>query len=215
MLVGIIIVVIGICCLLENFGINIHWGILISLLLILSSIFLVIKDKKIDFWSVLLFIIGLWNLLLNFKLVTVELGEILWPVLIIIAGLSIVISKLSFSKKTGNKKTIKEGKLVYNGIFGGVNEKIVDENIESISVNSVFGEVELDLREIKLKKDLKIEVYSIFGSTNLHLSDDYNIVVSSTSIFGGVENIHKSKKDKGKKNININCVSVFGGTDLK
>ena len=35
MLVGIIIVIIGLCCLLENFGINIDWGILISLLLIL------------------------------------------------------------------------------------------------------------------------------------------------------------------------------------
>lgn len=215
MLIGIIIVIIGVCCLLENFGINVDWGMLVSLLLIFSSIFLTIKNKKVDFLSILLFIVGIWNLLLNLKLVTLKLGEILWPLLIIIAGLSIIFSKLKFNNKDTAKKISKDKKLIYNGIFSGVNEKVVDENIELIVINAIFGGVELDLRNIKLKQDLKIEICSIFGGVDLFLSDDYNVVVSSTSIFGGVENNHDNKNDKVKKTINVISTNIFGGTDLK
>lgn len=215
MLIGIIIVILGVCCLLENFGINVEWGMLISLLLIFSALFLIIKDKKINFWSILLFSIGTWNLLLNLKLVTVELGEILWPVLIIIAGLSIIFNKLKFNNHAKSKKVNKDKKVVYNGIFGGINEKVNDEDVELIVVNAIFGGVELDLKDFNLSKDIKIEIYSIFGGVDLFLSDDYNIVVSSTSIFGGVDNTHDNKKDKKKKTININTINIFGGTDLK
>lgn len=213
MLIGIIVVIIGICCLLDNCGVNIDWGMLVSCLLIFSSLFLIIRHKKIYFWGILLFIIGIWNLLLNLKLVKLELGEILWPVLIIIAGLSIIFNKLDFKKK--KKKISKKGTLVYNGIFSGVNDKITDETVEFISINAIFGGVELDLRDLKLCDNLKIEVYSIFGGVDLFLSDDYNINVSSTSIFGGVENKHSVKNDDKKNTIDINSVNIFGGTDLK
>lgn len=213
MLIGIIIVIIGICCLFENFGINIDWGIIVSLLLIFSGLFMSLKNKKIDFWNVLLFIIGIWNLLLNLKLVTLELGEILWPLLIIIVGVTIIFNKLKFNNNI--KKENKNKKLIYNGIFGGINEKIVNEDIEILVINAIFGGVELDLKNLNLKQDLKIEIYSIFGGVDLFLPDDYNIVVSSTSVFGGVENSHNKKEDKDKKSINISTVNIFGGTDLK
>jgi hypothetical protein len=103
---------------------------------------------------------------------------------------------------------------VYNGIFGSVNEKITNEKIEIIVINAIFGGVELDLRNLNLTHDLKIEICSIFGGVDLFLNDDYNIIISSTSIFGGVENKHNNKKDKGN-NINISSINIFGGTDLK
>lgn len=215
MLIGIIIVVLGICCLFENFGINVEWGMLISVLLIFSSLFMIVKNKKIDFWGILLFIIGIWNLLLNLNVVTTELGEILWPILIIIAGLSIIFNKLKFKDNGTKEKISKDKKLIYNGIFSGVNEKVIDEDVEVIVINAIFGGVELDLRNLNLKDDLKIEICSIFGGVDLFLSDNYNLIVSSTSIFGGVENKHSTKKDKVKKNINISSVNIFGGTDLK
>lgn len=215
MLMGIIIVIIGICCFLENFGISINWGILVSLLLIFSSIYLVFKDKKINFWSILLFIIGILNLLINLKLVSLQLSEILWPLLLIIAGLSIIFSKLKFNNNQKKQKTSKDRKIIFNGIFSGINEKIIDEEINEIVINAIFGGVELDLRELKLKHNLKIEICSVFGGVDLLLSEDYNIIVSSTSIFGGVENKHNFTKEQNKNDININSVNIFGGTDLK
>lgn len=209
MLVGIIIIIIGICCLIENLGINLDWGILISCLFLFSAIFLLIKDKKISMWNILLFIVGIWNLLLNLRLVSIELGEFLWPIIIIIIGLSIVVNKLK-----NNTKITQNNKLIYSGIFGGISEKIVD-NKEHIVVRAVFGGVTLDLTNADIKNDINIQVYSIFGGVDLLLSDEYNIVVSSTSIFGGLDNKHNNKKEKNKKNINIKVLNIFGGTDLK
>lgn len=215
MLIGIIIVIIGICCLFENLGVNVDWGMLISILLIFSSGFLFFKNKKIDVWSILLFTIGIWNLLLQLGWVSLELGDILWPLLIIISGLSIIFSKLKLPKQEKIKKKTYDNKLVYNGIFSGINEKTTDSNVELIVVNAIFGGVELDLRDVTLKNDLRIEVLSLFGGVDLFLSDDYNVVVSSTSIFGGVENKHNTPDDKKKININIISTNIFGGTDLK
>jgi len=213
MLLGIIIVIIGFSCLLENLGISINWGILVSLLLILSCFYLILRDKKITFWSIILFIIGMWNLLLNLNVVTLEFSGILWPILLVLTGISIIFNKLKLKNIRRNEKENKT--LVFNGIFSGCVEKIINEDVQEIKVRAIFGGVELDLTNLKITENLNIHVYSIFGGVDLLLSDDYNIVVSSTSIFGGVENKHNSKEEKNKKNININIINIFGGTDLK
>lgn len=215
MIIGIIIVLIGICCLLDNCGLNVDWGIITSLAFIFAGVAIAIKNKKLDFWPIILFVIGVWNLLLSLNIINISLSQLFWPLVLIVGGLSIVFSKLSFSKKVQGVKVNKDGKLIYNGIFGGVEEKVTDNNFDAIIVNAVFGGVKLDLTNLKLKHDIQIEVNSIFGGTDLVLSDDYNIVLSTTSIFGGTDNKHEKDFDKNKKNININSVSIFGGTDLK
>ena len=45
------------------------------------------------------------------------------------------------------------------------------------------------------------------------VDDDVNVVVNSTSIFGGVEN--KTKSNDVKYTIYVNATCLFGGVDIK
>ena len=55
----------------------------------------------------------------------------------------------------------------------------------------------------------------IFAGIDLVMPEDYNVVVNSFAVFGGNDNKIKREFDDSKKTININCVSIFGGTDIK
>ena len=55
---------------------------------------------------------------------------------------------------------------------------------------------------------------SIFGGIDIIVPKDVNIKVTSTSIFGGVENKVKNNTTN-KKTIYINATCLFGGVDIK
>ncbi|HPF83279.1 MAG TPA: LiaF-related protein [Bacilli bacterium] len=222
MIVGLIILILGIVCLINemNLGIKIEFDLLWPLVMIVFSLGYMIKNKKLGFWSTLFMFIGIWYTLYYFNIITVSLDEYLWPVILIILGGAIISSKISWDNKAKEGKSYckvdsKDGKLTYDGIFGGIKETVKKTDFVGCIINAIFGSVELDLREIKVEDNITIDANSIFGGIDLRVPDDYNIVVNSFAIFGGNENKADKKFDEKRKTIYINCVSIFGGTEIK
>ena len=86
--------------------------------------------------------------------------------------------------------------------------------IESdFKVTSVFGGVELDMRDVKLEEDLIIDCFTLFGGIDIRLPKDVKVEVNGLPIFGGVENKYRNN-DEAKVTIYINHTTIFGGVDL-
>ena len=152
---------------------NVFWGLL---LIIVGILFL---GKNMEWWDFSFFFDGWWTLFLIipcfiglFKkesigcsflalvlgvlmlLASQEIIEwsVIWkifmPLIIIVVGLSIIFK---------NKKTRCAGANAkeYVAVFSGIDE-IIKEIKNDFKITSVFGGVELDLRDVDLKKDLVI-----------------------------------------------------------
>ena len=117
--------------------------------------------------------------------------------------------KKVFKRKDNNLKN-------YYGIFSEcLEEKVTDTNFKGANIYSIFGGVDLDLRGLELKEDITINTYSIFGGTSIFVNDNFKVKFNSFSLFGGNENKSITTDKKKVSTLTINCISIFGGTEVK
>ena len=127
------------------------------------------------------------------------------PVIIIVVGLSVIFSNRKIRKPKANAKS-------YVAVFSGI-EETIDEIKSDFQVTSIFGSVELDLRDVKLKNDLVIDCFTLFGGIDIHLPKDVKVEVSGLPIFGGAESNYRGNKDS-KVTVYIHHTTIFAGVDL-
>ena len=210
---------------------NLFWGIL---LIVVGILFL---GRNMDWWDFSIFFDGWWTLFLivpsvislvrregiGTSFLILALGALMllacqdviewstiWkifvPIIIIVIGLSII-----FANRKVKVKEIKANAKEYVAIFSGVDEVI--NKIESdFKITSIFGGVELDMRDVKLDSDLVIDCFTLFGGIDIKLPKDVKVEVNGLPIFGGVEN--KYRNHDAKVTVYINHTTIFGGVDL-
>ena len=210
---------------------NLFWGIL---LIVVGILFL---GRNMDWWVFSIFFDGWWTLFLivpsvislvrregigtSFLILTLgvlmllacqdviewsTIWKIFVPLIIIVIGLSII-----FANRKVKGKEIKANAKEYVAIFSGVDEVI--NKIESdFKITSIFGGVELDMRDVKLDSDLVIDCFTLFGGIDIKLPKDVKVEVNGLPIFGGVEN--KYRNHDAKVTVYINHTTIFGGVDL-
>ena len=214
MFIGLIFILIGALFLISIIApeFSIDFSYLIPLVLMASSLYYIIKGKKFTLANTTVLYLGTWFLLEELNIIKDPLDDAFFPILLIIIGLFIVIESLKvkkvFKRKDNNLKN-------YYGIFSGLEEKITDTNFKGANIYSVFGGVDLDLRELELKEDITINAYSIFGGTSIFVKDNFKVKFNSFSLFGGNENKSITTDKKKVSTLTINCISIFGGTEVK
>ena len=195
---------------------SMFWGIL---LIVVGILFL---GRNMNWWDFSIFFDGWWTLFLIvpsiISLVRKEgvassflilaLGVLMLLAsqnVIIVVGLSIIFGNRRGRKPKANAKE-------YVAIFSSVDEMI--GKIESdFKVTSVFGGVELDMRDVKLEEDLIIDCFTLFGGIDIRLPQGVKVEINGLPIFGGVESKYRNN-DEAKVTIYINHTTIFGGVDL-
>ena len=139
--------------------------------------------------------------------------DVLCYVLVVSIGLSILFRPKKITDD--NYKEIKKSKDSLNlvAIFSGREEKVTTE-FKGADCISVFGGIDLDLREASLKNDIVIEIVTCFGGVDILLPENVNVVTSGVPCFSSIEN-KTINQEKSKATIYINYVAIFGGIELK
>ena len=133
--------------------------------------------------------------------------KLIFPLIIIVVGLSLIFKDRFNSKITKRIEDIADNK--NNGVTAVFSGEDVSFN------NRLFTGIKCDLRGAKIKKDVVINAYSFFGGTDILVDDNVKIAVSSTSIFGGVDNKKKNNDSTSDITIYVNAICIFGGIDIK
>lgn len=142
--------------------------------------------------------------------------KLIFPLIIIVVGLSLIFKDRFNSKITKRIEDIADNK--NNGViavFSGEDVSFNNRVFTGINLTSIFGGIKCDLRGAKIKKDVVINAYSFFGGTDILVDDNVKIAVSSTSIFGGVDNKKKNNDSTSDITIYVNAICIFGGIDIK
>lgn len=142
--------------------------------------------------------------------------KLIFPLIIIVVGLSLIFKDRFNSKITKRIEDIADNK--NNGVtavFSGEDVSFNNRVFTGINLTSIFGGIKCDLRGAKIEKDVVINAYSFFGGTDILVDDNVKIAVSSTSIFGGVDNKKKNNDSTSDITIYVNAICIFGGIDIK
>lgn len=216
-IVGLFLLIVGILVGMErlNISFNVNYGILAWSFLSLIGIFMIINDKKMTTVPSILVFVGLWNVLNELGILSGSIFSLIWPIILIIIGINLIFGKKLFSKIPVSIQNNSEV-VAYNGIFSGVQETITSKEFKGLAANAIFGGVELDLRNIEIIENVKLDISALFGGVTIFLPEQYNVVIGeSLAMFGGTENKFKGKHEEGKKTIYVNIRAIFGGVEIK
>ncbi len=219
MIIGIALLLVGVLFLIEVFNPDfvINFSIFWPIILLAISTYYIIKDKKCTLVTGLGLFIGVWYLFVNLDFITYPYRNAFWPIILIIVGAFVIITALDGREMTKTARASKggEGRKKYVGVLSGIEEKVKTDDFQGGDVYCVFGGVDLDLRQVELKEDVVLNVYAVFGGGTILVSDNYNLVCNSTALFGGNDNKADNVHKKGVKTLTINCISFFGGSEIK
>lgn len=218
---------------------RILWGVaLVALGVILGLNVMGVTDIDIFFdgwWSLFLILPGFFGLLTekdkmgNLILLLIGVGLLLgaqdaigydkvWKlaliVCLILVGLRMVFR--GSCKKMAKKPPVTEGKLnCINAVFGAQDLDYSGQEFEGLELNTVFGGIECDLRRAIFTKDVVIKTNAVFGGIDVLLPENVNVQLSSTSIFGGMEDQRRTSHVEDAITVFIEGNCVFGGVDIK
>jgi len=105
-------------------------------------------------------------------------------------------------------------------IFSGCERRVKSQNFKGGRATSIFGGVELDLRDAKIAADqATIEVNCIFGGVEIRVPENWNVHSTSIPVLGGFSDkthISSAEDPAGgpRKTLVITGAIVFGGVEI-
>ena len=216
---GVTIAAFGGILLLQNLEIinfdswHVFWGtfwaagmVLAGLLTLLSS-----RSPAPRVWGLLLMTIGVSIGLGAYGVINISVWKIFWPVMLIAIGLMVSVG--SGGRKRSKKSAADDGSNEKVAIFYG-EESRVKGDYTGGSVTAIFGGVELDLRQAKIKDGAVIDVFTFCGGIDITLPDDVIVENEIRGILGGSED-KTMPKSSAKKTIILRGECVLGGLEIK
>ena len=188
---GIVIVALGGVLLLRNLEIikfdswNVFWGTVWAVGLILAGLTTIVSSRKLltRAWGLLLMATGVSIGLNAYGVIDVSIWKLFWPVVLIAVGLMMVFSIGSANRKRAEESGTNDNEKI--AIFYG-EESRVKGDYTGGSVTAIFGGVELDLRQAKIKDGAVIDVFTFCGGVNINMPDDVIVKNDVRGILGGL-----------------------------
>ncbi|MBO5414918.1 MAG: hypothetical protein J6A17_04750 [Bacilli bacterium] len=164
--------------------------------------------------SLCVLVIGILLLLACQDIITFSLiRKLILPIIFIFIGITILFRPKKITDENFKDLEQDSEALELVAVFSGREER-VNGKFKGANCISVFGGIDLDLRDAKIKGDIVIDAVACFGGIDILLPYDVNVVTSGIPFLGGVES-RIQNKEKSMATVYINYVAVFGGIDIK
>lgn len=213
--------------------------ILIGTLLILDNLDIMYARDYLRYWPALLVFVGLVQLAQPRRtpgrvmgLILVSVGGLmlldrfdlidfsfwdLWPVIIIIFGLSLLRgSRMRGGIWTGRTESDGDSYVRGIAILGGYARRNTSGAFHGGELTAVMGGCDLDLRGATMDGDeATIDIFAMWGGISIKVPEDWAVVVNVVPIMGGVEDkSHPAKTGKIKRLI-LTGYAIMGGAEVK
>jgi predicted membrane protein len=150
-----------------------------------------------------------------------EVVRLIIPLVLIIAGLSIIMHKQAFSSRQINVPAGENVNDYINetNIFSGGEKQLSSHNFKGGTITSIFGGSELDMRLSKMAPGVNsIDLLCIFGGNSLKVPEDWEVKIDVNAIFGGFSDSRKLEKKEFHENpekvLHIKGLVLFGGGEI-
>lgn len=144
--------------------------------------------------------------------------QLIIPASLVIIGVRLIFKDAFGSKASKRIKEINEKIVPPTGSYATFSSQNINFNnqpFRGTELVAAFGGIDCDLVFAEITEDCVINAKATFGGIDITLPQNVNVVVKSTSVFGGVSRKRKFETIKGAPTVYVNAVCLFGGVDLK
>jgi predicted membrane protein len=218
-IIGFLILIFGILLLLQNLGVDLgmrvwsFWPIIL-IILGLRILFQPWENRQLLPGAILV-IVGLLILLRNLEVIYFG-WRIIWPILIILIGISILRGRIRFR----NKHRTGQDYIDLSMVLGGGEFKFDSKQLRGGKVSAIMGGGNIDLRDADIATDeIVVDAFALMGGIEFRVPGSWQVVLLATPILGGVENktyVQRADTQSAKsKKIIVTGTAIMGGIDIK
>lgn len=179
-------------------------------LIIIAGVVSLLTNPSSPLWPVFIAGAGTLLLLRNLDVVDFNVWSVIWPVGVIVVGLSFFFDM--FKPKAGK---VSEDELNLAVAFSGIESNVSSNDFKGGKLSAVFGGMELDLSDASMDKDATLDIFTAFGGVELRVPSDWNVKASGLPLFGGWENKTKKPSSKNAPTLEVRGTCIFGGVEIK
>jgi predicted membrane protein len=225
----------------HSFGSRIFVGgiiIAVGVLFLLNNMQIVDAQYWIHFWPALLIVFGfahlfqhrttggtVWSIVLIFvgtAMVCDRLDFIYfniwnyWPLVLVFAGV-MLITQGSFRRWQRSSASVSgdpSNSLSATAIMGGSRRYITSKDFQGGNLFAMMGGIEIDLHDADIQTEATLDVFAMMGGIVLRVPEDWQIVVNTLPIMGGVDDKTHPPTDAAKR-LHITGFLMMGGIEIK
>ena len=147
------------------------------------------------------------------------LRNLMVPVILIGLGMMVIFKTKSFNTKRVIDSNVTGSFYIptYTAVFSSKTVVIKGGEIfKGASATSVFGGIELDLRNASVQDDIVIDVDTVFAGMDIKLPYNVNVISNVSTVFAGVDVKHKNNAvDEGIPSVTLTGSCVFAGITIR
>jgi predicted membrane protein len=163
-------------------------------------------------------LVGAFLLLDNLNVVPFNF-DLIWPLVIIAFGITVLLRALERKKILAAAPGISNPDVSLWAVFSGVKRKVDSQDFKGGDVVAVFGGVNIDLRNAAIAGERAvIDLNLLFGGVDIRVPENWNVVMKGVAIFGAFEDktTHPRTDPNGKTpELVITGTAMFAGVNAK
>ncbi|MBE6774487.1 MAG: hypothetical protein E7544_09755 [Ruminococcaceae bacterium] len=144
--------------------------------------------------------------------------QLIIPATLVFLGAGLLFKDAFSGKASKRIKEINDRSVSQAGSYAAFSSQNINfsgQPFNGTDLIAAFGSITCDLLFAEIKEDCVINAKATFGGIDIIIPQNVNVVVKSTSLFGGVGRKRKYPPIQGAPTVYINAVCLFGGVDLK
>jgi len=150
--------------------------------------------------------VGVFFLLRTLDVIDVNFWE-LWPVAVILVGLSLITS---FGRRTSEEDTINS-----TVIWWGSERKTRSRQFKGGSLTAIMGGIEVDLREADIVDKAEIAIFALWGGVEVKVPPTWRVHVSGLPLLGGWDDKTTLPLQDGAPELIVHVTAIMGGAEIK
>lgn len=224
---GLILIFLGLGFLMEktiNFDFNFYLRTYWPSILIIIGLVKLFDKRSSKIGNIILIIIGGLLQADYLDLIEFNIWTIFWPILLIISGLSILISIKShykdddynYKKKYNSLNLSDEDYIRETTILSGLSTRNQSKNFKGGNATAILGGIDLDLRGATIKeKEAYLELNVLMGGIDILVPTHWRVEMTGIPILGAWENESTFNDSPDAPVLKIRCFVALGGIDVK
>jgi hypothetical protein len=159
-------------------------------------------------------LIGVALLIGELGLVRGSVFDLLWPLVLIGIGASILLNRAGRVARGGESEDSVDRFVAFAG------QEVVNHSthFHGGSLNAMFGGIDLDLREAELAPEgANLDAFAAFGGVSVRVPKGWRVNVTGLPLFGGLDNktLQNGHLPEDAPRLNVNATALFGGVEVK
>lgn len=180
------------------------------LAIVLVGVVSFISNPRMFVWPAVIIAIGCLLQVRELGLIVFNVWSLIWPAIIIVFGFSMLFGR---HNKAGAPTD--DNAVDIFAAFSGNNVRSTASNFTGGKVSSMFGGVELDLRDAHIKESATLDIFTAFGGIEMRVPEGWVVKVTGLPLFGGWEDKTTAPKNKQAPTLHIKGTCLFGGVEIK